>query len=226
MEWLLALLTLLVSNLLLSGDNAVVIAMAAHRLPARQRKLAMLWGALGAIVLRVLLTSVAFYLLNVPLLQAAGGVILLWVGAKLLITEEQDAQVGAHESLGAAVRTILIADVVMSLDNVLAVAGVSRGNLVLMLVGLVLSMPPILFGASLLERLMTKVPWLMYVGSGILGWVAGDMFVTDGIVGPWLLHAGDWMKQLLPILTAVAVVWVGHWLGSRKDDGPRPQEQP
>lgn len=216
LQALVSLFSIVISDLLLSGDNAVVIAMAAHRLPEAQRKRAIFLGAIGAVALRIGLTSVAFYLLGVPLLQAAGGLILLWIGARLLVGEEKESHVQSHDSLGAAIRTILVADLVMSLDNVLAVAGASHGNFWLLVVGLGLSMPPILFGAHFLGQLMDRAPWLMYVGSGILGWVGGQMLMEDSMVGPYLEHWAPWLDLVVPAVTTLAVLAIGYIMGRRK----------
>jgi YjbE family integral membrane protein len=178
-----ALLTIIAIDLVLSGDNAVVIGMAARRLAPEQRRKAIIWGGAGAVVLRVAFTILAALLLHIPLLQAVGGMLLLWIAFKLLRPEG-----AAHEvvqqanSLAGAIRTIIVADAVMSLDNMLAVGGASHGNIWLLLFGLGLSIPILLLGSSVIARLIGRYPWLNYAGAAILVYTAMEMFFNDDIV--------------------------------------------
>src|SRR4029079_4341779 len=154
-----------VIDLVLSGDNAVVIGMASRRLPSEQRRRAIMLGAVGAILLRVTFTAMVALLLGIPLLQAIGGAVLIWIAFKLLREEHNEQSVREGSNLFEAVRTIIIADVIMSLDNILAVGGAAHGNLALLLFGLALSMPIIMFGSNLVALLMNRLPWLVYLGS-------------------------------------------------------------
>lgn len=176
-------LGIIVADLVLSGDNAVVIGMAAHRLPERQRRRAIVIGGAGAIGVRVTFTALATFLLAVPLLQALGGAILVWIAFKLLRQEaEVEAGLNVAASMIEAIRIIILADVVMSLDNILAVGALAHGDVGLLLFGLVLSMTILLFFGRLVAELLEKLPWLAYLGSGILAWTAGEMLVRDRLL--------------------------------------------
>jgi YjbE family integral membrane protein len=212
-------------NILLSGDNAVVIALAARNLPPIQRRKAVFAGSAVAIVLRVMLTVFAVELLQLPYLKWAGALALLWIGAQLLVPEaEHEAGIQAPTHLWAAIRTILVADLAMSVDNVLAVAAAADGGapesrLLLLTLGLGLSIPLIIFGSQLLLGVMERWPVLITVGAALLGYVAGEMIVTDrasesffGSAGP----AHNAAAAAIEIGCAVAVVLVGQWLARRK----------
>ena len=203
-----SVLSIVVINIVLSGDNALVIGMASHQLLPRQRRWAIILGGAGAIVLRIMFTAVAVLLLGVPFLEGIGGLVLAWIAYRLLRAEtENDRQIPANESLVAAVRTIIVADVVMSLDNILAIGGAAHGSVELLILGLVLSMPLILLGSSLLARLMNRFPWLTIVGSVVLTITAARMVVDDPIVAD-ALHG--WMHDVvmvaLSILLTLAVL--------------------
>ena len=216
-----AALSIVVIDLTLSGDNAVVIGMAAHRLPPRQRRLAVVFGASGAIGLRVLFTALAALLLGVPLLQAAGGLVLAWIAYKLLRQEQEETGTSPKhgESLMEAVRIIILADVVMSLDNILAVGGAAHGSIPLLLFGLALSMPIVMFGSSLLASLMNRLHWLVYLGAAVLAWTSGQMVLDDRLVGPYF--PDHWSVRVgLPILVAAVVVAASvHRRRSRPAEG-------
>lgn len=208
---------IIIADLVLSGDNAVIIGMAARKLPEQQRKKAIAIGAGAAVFLRASLTAVASYLLNIPLLMTIGGLLLLWIAFKLLYKEEDDdKQVEAGADLKSAIKTIIIADVVMSLDNVLAVAGAARGNLFLLIFGLALSIPLIMWGSKWVAALMNKFPWLIYVGAAVLGYTAGHMLVEDPIVQKTVLQGQPFLTTSIPYILTVAVVVVGIVLRKRK----------
>ena len=201
MDTISAVLGIIVIDLVLSGDNAIVIGMAAHRLPPKQRRLAILVGGGAAILLRISLTAIAALLLTIPGLQAVGGLLLLWIAFKLLKEEEEDTQgVRTAETFRSAVLTILLADVVMSLDNVLGVAAASNGNLELLLFGLVLSVAILMLGGNLVAKLVDRLWWLAYVGAGVIAWTGTDLLLED----PFLAKAGT----LPPEMHAVAGVAV------------------
>ncbi len=174
-----ALLKIVGVNIVLSGDNAVVIALAARSLPHKQQNQAIFWGSAAAIVMRIILTLFAVALLALPWLKLIGSLLLLWIGIKLLAPEEGDASVTASDSLWVAIRTILIADLVMSLDNVIAVAAAAGGRWGLMIVGLAISIPIVIFGATLLVRLMERWPVIITMGAARIGYVAGEMAGED-----------------------------------------------
>src|SRR4051812_39439925 len=189
-EFWVGLLKIIGVNIILSGDNAVVIALAARSLPQKQQKQAVFWGAGAAIVLRIVLTLFAVALLALPWLKLVGSVLLFWIGIKLLIPEDEDPDIKAHDHLMSAIKTILIADLVMSLDNVIAVAAAAGGNVVLLVLGLAISIPLVIFGATLLIKLMERYPVIITIGAGLIGWVAGEMLATDAALTNWLTGLG------------------------------------
>ena len=180
----LAVLEVIWVNIVLSGDNAVVIALACRGLPAHQRRVGMALGAGVAIVLRLIFTLLVVQLLAMPFLKIGGALLLVWIAVKLLTEdgEGDDDKIAASDRLWHAVRTVAIADMVMSLDNVLAIAAVAKGNLPMLVFGLAVSIPLIVAGATLVMALLSRFPILIWAGAGLLGWVAGEMFITD----PWL----------------------------------------
>ncbi|HWQ61031.1 MAG TPA: TerC family protein [Negativicutes bacterium] len=206
-------------NLILSGDNAVVIALASRNLPRDQRRKAVFWGSLGAVVLRIGLTVVAAYLLQIPYLQFAGGLALLYIAVKLIADDKGEVKCHEASCLSEAIKVILVADVIMSLDNVLAIAGVASGNLLLLGIGLAMSIPLVVFGSQLILSLMDRFPVIIYLGAAILGWTAAKMVVGDAAVGAVL------SAYALPIEVAmtVGVVAAGYWLKGRR--APKPVEQ-
>jgi len=203
-------------NIILSGDNAVVIALAARSLPAQQQRKAVLFGSGAAVVLRVLLTVVAAKLLALSYLQIIGGLLLLWIGVQLLTDDDGE---GGHSSstgtLMAAVRTILVADLVMSLDNVIAVAAAAKGSMLLLILGLGISIPLVIFGSTLMIRLMERFPALILVGAGLIGWVAGETITGDTALAP-LLAGNGWLHWFAPVLGAALVLGLGKWLQYRR----------
>jgi YjbE family integral membrane protein len=209
------LLAIIWVNIILSGDNAVVIALAARSLPERQQKLAIFWGAGAAVVLRILLTLVAIRLLQFPYLKLAGGAALIWIAVQLLIPEEGSDDVAAHPTLVGAIKTILIADIVMSTDNVIAVAAVAKDSAVLLTLGLVISIPLVVFGATLLLKLMERYPIIIALGAAVLGWTAGEMIVTDPAIATWINDHAAWLHWTAPIFGAVLVVALGKWIATR-----------
>ena len=215
-----ALLAIIVANLLLSGDNAVVIAMAARSLPADQQKKAIFWGSAGAIALRIALTIVAVEMLGVPFLKIAGALALLWIGIQLLVDKEDEGEVHAHGTLFAAIRTILVADLVMSVDNVIAVAGAADRapadlRLPLLIVGLATSIPLIIAGSTLLMKVMQRFPIIITLGAGLLGWLAGEMIATDPAVEPWFKRVVPAAELVIGVIGAALVVIVGKCLHLR-----------
>ncbi len=215
-----ALGAIIIANLLLSGDNAVVIAMAARSLPEQQRRKAVFWGSAAAILLRVVLTLAAVQLLQLPYLKMVGAVLLLWIGVQLLNDSGDSDEVKAQGTLAGAIRTILVADLVMSLDNVLAVAGAADRappayQMTLVIIGLALSIPIIIAGSTLLLKVMDRMPFIITLGAALLGYLSGEMFISDPSVVNWfavnLPHAG----LIFGIGGAVLVVAIGKWLNSR-----------
>lgn len=215
-----ALLKIIWVNILLSGDNAVVIALAARNLAADQQRRAIFFGSGAAIVLRVVLTLFAVQLLQLPWLKLIGAVLLLWIGVQLLADGDDDADVHASSSLWVAVRTILVADLVMSLDNVIAVAGAAEtapesARTLLLIIGLGLSIPLIIFGSTLLLKLMQRFPVIITLGAALLGFVAGEMGPTDKAVHDWFNTHMHGLDYAVSITCAVLVVAVGMTLARR-----------
>lgn len=217
-----ALLKIMWVNVLLSGDNAVVIALAARNLQPSQRRAAVFGGSAAAIVLRVVLTLFAVQLLQYPFLKLVGAVLLFWIGMQLLAGEDDEGgDIHASESVGTAIRTILVADLVMSLDNVIAVAAAANSapahtQTALLIVGLALSIPLIIFGSTLLMKLMERFPIIITLGAGLLGFVAGEMALSDPAIAGWvqanLSHA---VALLISLALGVAVVLAGRYMAAR-----------
>lgn len=223
-ETLSAIAAIVVIDLVLSGDNAVVIGMAAHRLPPEQRQRARFYGTAGAIGLRVLFTAMAAILLGIPLLQLIGGALLVWIAIKLLRSEGGGGpgNIKAADTQFEAIRTIIIADVVMSLDNILAVGGVAHGSLYLLGFGLLLSMPIIMWGSGLVSAALDRLSWLAYVGSGVLAWTAGSMMMHDGYVKTWLGEVYR-LDTIVPAVITVVVLGIGYfWRRGAGSDASRP----
>ena len=228
-----ALWKIIVANVILSGDNAVVIALAAHGLEERLRRPAIMFGSLGAILLRVLFCAVIGLLLGAPYLKLIGGALLLWIGVKLITEEEGSADVKAHVTLWAAISTIVVADAVMSFDNAIAIAAAARGNFALITFGLLLSIPIIMLGASLIARLLDRFHWIGLVGAALIGWIAGEVIAGDGrfekvdaagkiveFVQPGSIAA--WLDSILPHAERALAAWgagfvliIGLYLASR-----------
>jgi YjbE family integral membrane protein len=212
---------IVVANLLLSGDNAVVIAMAARSLPPDQRRKAIFWGSAAAIVLRIVLTVVAVKMLQLPYLKIVGAVALLWVGIQLLVDSDEHGEVKAHATLAGAVRTILVADLVMSIDNVIAVAGAADrapadDRLALLIVGLAMSIPLIIAGSTMLMKVMERLPIIITLGAALLGYLAGQMLATDPALEGWLQANVPRAEWIFGVLGVVAVVVAGRWLRLRQ----------
>lgn len=216
-QFWLAVLQIVAIDIVLGGDNAVVIGLACRRLPERQRKLGILWGMVGAIGLRVILILFAVTLLAVPYLKLVGAALLLWIGTKLLLPEDEDEHnIEAGATLMAAIKTIIVADAVMSLDNVIAIAGAAGDSKVLIVFGLLLSIPIIMLGSQLVIKLMDRFPVVIVAGGALLGWIAGGMAVSDVAVNAWFkanVPAAQWIG---PVLGAVVVVAAGKWLSARR----------
>lgn len=207
LEWFLLFLEIMLINIVLSGDNAVVIAMASKNLPLDQRKKAIWWGAFGAIALRLVLTVIAVSVLKVPFVQVIGSFLLLWIAIKLLVEDEGETNVREASTLGKAIWTIILADFVMSLDNVLAIAATAKNDLTIIILGIGLSVPIIIWGSTMVMKLLHRFPILVYIGAGILGYTAGEMFMGDQKIAG-LLH--DKLPHwLVPVLMTAIVIGAG-----------------
>ena len=211
-----ALGSIILANIVLSGDNAVVIAMAARSLPAQHQRKAIFWGSAAAIVMRIILTLIAVEMLKWPYLKIVGALLLLYIGISLL--GEKSGGDEGHKHVGniaAAIRTILVADLVMSLDNVLAVAAAAKGNTPLLVIGLAVSIPLIIFGSTLLLKVMDRFPVIITLGAALLGFLAGEMLFTDPAFVARVGAQTDVVVNAAGAMGALAVVAVGLWLQRR-----------
>ncbi len=210
---------IIVIDLLLSGDNAVVIALACRNLPVGLRKKGILYGVIGAIGLRVVLTFFAVNVLALPYLKFVGGCLLFWIGVKLILPDEDahgEVGIKAESHLWGAVKTIIIADLVMSLDNVIGVAGAAHGNAMLLIFGLLVSIPLIAWSSQLVLKLIDRFPYVIFAGGALLGYVAGEMFVSEALFRS-ILEPHLVLNELIPIAAAVAVIAIAKWLGGSEE---------
>ena len=208
---------IIVINILLSGDNAMVIALACRNLPGKQRRWAVFWGAAGVTALRILLTFFALSLLDLPGLKLVGALLLLWIGIRLIADDGADAhEIRANDRLLSAVRTIVVADLVMSVDNVIAVAAAAKGSVVLLVFGLALSIPLVIVASQLIMKATERFPWLIVAGGGLIAYVAGEMAVTDVAVRGWIDANAHWLHYALPIGCIGLVVGVARVLRMRR----------
>lgn len=215
-----AAVEIIVINILLSGDNAVVIALACRNLPPKQRRWGVIWGAAGAIILRIVLTFFAVSLLTLPYLKVVGAIALFWIGIKLIADEDGgEHEVKASDRLFAAIKTIIVADLVMSIDNVLGVAGAAKGSVLLLVFGLVVSIPLVIAGSQLIMKLVERFPILILAGGGLLGYVAGEMLVTDVALQPWIDANAHWLHWAIPAVGIAIVVGVAKWMQARRAAG-------
>ena len=216
-EWFTRLLGVLGVDLILAGDNAVVIALAVRNLQGKNRRRAILLGALGAVVLRLIFAAIVSYLLLIPFLQVAGGLLLLWIAWKLVNEDHgEEEEVQAGESQWEAIRIIILADVVMSLDNVIALVGVSGGDLLLLATGIALTIPLVIFGAALLTSLLDRFPVLIYAGAGLLVYIAVEMFFGDVALHEYLepYESFEWLVGIAATAVFLAIVWL--WTRHRR----------
>ena len=216
-EFWLRLVSISVLNLLLSGDNALVIALAVRMLPRRQRIAGQIWGAGGAVVLRLIFVGLVSLLLRIPFLQLVGGAVLVWIAVRLVQpASEGEGQVRHGSSLMEAIWIIIVADVTMSLDNVLAVAAAAHGDFALVVIGIALSLPIVVWGAGILARLMNRYVWIVWLGGGVLGYVAGEMMVEDPLVVRSLGEAAAVLHRPLPLVIGASVTGLGWWMAPGK----------
>lgn len=220
-SFLFALLNIIFINIILSGDNAVVIAMAVRSLSPKQRQHGILLGTAGAVLMRIGLTFVAARLLEVPLVKFCGGLLILWIAFKLLMGESEENNEKEVNGLRQAIITILMADLVMSLDNVLGVAGASNGNLILLIVGLATSIPIVVFASKIITRLMDRFPIIVVLGAAVLGRVAGEMIVSDPFMIKTFHEPGHLVAYVLQALLAIGVVITAKmWTQYKVSQGP------
>lgn len=216
-----ALLAIVVIDLVLAGDNAIVIGLAARNLPKENQKKVIIWGTVGAIVIRAVATLAVVWLLKIPGLLLAGGLILLYIAYKLMV-EEKDHDIEAQNSVWAAIRTIIIADAVMGLDNVLAVAGAAHGDFLLVVIGLLISVPIVVWGSTLFLKLIDKYPFIITIGAGVLAWTASKMIVGEKFMKPYFEN--DFVKYGFEILVIIVILGLGT-LKKKKTAGEKAAEK-
>ena len=222
-QFWLAVVQIILIDIVLGGDNAVVIALACRRLPEHQRKLGIFWGVFGAIALRIVLIFFALSLLAIPYLKIGGAILLIWIGIKLLQPEsEGEHEIDASTTLIGAIKTIIVADAVMSLDNVIAIAGAAKDDLSLVIFGLIISVPIIVWGSQLVMKIMDRYPITIAIGAGLLGWIAGDMVVTDVVTKEWVNMQAQYLHWVAPATAAVLVILVGKVMAARQQAKVKP----
>lgn len=205
-EFISGLLAIIMIDLVLAGDNAILIGLAARKLPKEQQKKVIIWGAVGAIVIRIIATLLVVWLLEVPGLHLIGGLLLVWIAYKLLIDEEEH-DVKPADSMWAAIKTIIIADALMGLDNVLAVAGASHGNFALVVIGLLVSIPVVMYGSTLILKLIERFPFIIIIGAGILGWTASKMIVAEPFMHDYF--ANPFIKYGFEAIVVIGILVAG-----------------
>ena len=212
-----AVLQIIAIDIVLGGDNAVVIALACRRLPQKQRNAGIFWGVFGAIALRVILIFFALTLLKISYLKIIGALLLIWIGIKLLQPEPEISEhyIGASTTLLGAIKTIIIADAVMSLDNVIAIAGAAKDSIGLVVFGLIISVPIIVWSSRLVMKLMDRFPIVITIGAGLLGWIAGDMAITDAVTKEWVNVNAAFLHWLSPVCGVFVIIMIGKWLAAR-----------
>ena len=221
-EFWVGLIKIIWINIILSGDNAVVIALAARSLPPHQQRQAVFFGSGAAVVLRIILTVVAAKLLALPYLQIVGGLLLLWIGVQLLSDDDEgEGESKEHGSMVTAIRTILIADLVMSLDNVIAVAAAAQGSMTLLILGLAISIPLVIFGSTLMIKLMERFPIIVVLGAMLIGWVGGETIVSDVALKD-VLVANPWLHYAAAAAGALLVYVIGKALQRRGESSKAP----
>ncbi|RAP76684.1 TerC family protein [Paenibacillus montanisoli] len=215
LDFLSALITIVFIDLILAGDNAIVIGLAARKLPKDQQKKAVIWGTVGAVGIRAIATVLVVYLLNIPWLMLAGGILLLWIAYKLLVDNEEHGNITAGNTLWQSVRTIIIADAAMGLDNVIAVAGAAHGSVPLVLLGLIISIPIVVWGSTLFIKLINKLPWIVYVGSGVLAYTAAKM-ITHEMKLEEFFNSNPAFEWSFMILIVIVIIVAGLWKNSSR----------
>lgn len=225
MDLLSALAAIVLIDLVLAGDNAIVIALAARSLPAALQKKAIIWGTLGAIVVRAAMTLVVVWLLMVPGLRFLGGAALVWIAYKLLVPRQSEDGVHAKpaDNFWAAMKTIVVADALMGLDNVLAVAGAARGNFILVVLGLLISIPIVVWGSTLILKWVDRFPALVYIGAGVLAWTAAQMMLHEPMLAPHLQDRAS-LKAAVYVVVIAGVLGGGYLAGRRRHAVETPRE--
>ena len=219
--WVIAVLQIIAIDIVLGGDNAIIIALACRNLPKHQRLAGILWGAAGAIILRVILVFFATSLMEIPGLRLIGGILLIWIGVKLLTevkTHDLDGKINQSSNLITAIRTIIIADLIMSLDNALAITAAAKGDIGLVVFGLLLSVPIIIWGSALILRLMERFPVIITAGAGLLGWLGGDLMISDKLLFEFIAMSPSATPTMATAIGAIFVIAIGRFLAKAKPE--------
>jgi YjbE family integral membrane protein len=219
-EFILSLLNIIFLDLILAGDNAIVIGLAARNLPSDTQKKAIVFGTAGAVVLRIFATILVVWLLKIPWLLLAGGILLILIAYKLLTSENTSTDIKAGQSLWSAVGTIILADAAMGLDNVIAIAGAAKHNISLVIIGLLISVPIVVWGSTLFIKLINKYPWIIYIGSAVLGFTASSMITDEHQLAPFFDHH-PLLKYLFIIVIIIGILAAGHWKRQSKPEEPQ-----
>lgn len=220
---MIALLKIISIDIILSGDNAVVIAMATRQLPKEQRNKAIVWGTAGAVALRILFAFLIVWLLKIPFVNLIGGLLLLWIAFKVLVGGEETANISASNSLLKAIGTIILADAVMSLDNVVAVAGAANGHIFMLMLGVVISIPIMIYGSVFIVKAMEKYTWIAYAGSGILAWTAGEMILREDHVHDILNIANNSIEYIITAGLTIFILLAGY-ISNKKSRAKRKEK--
>ena len=219
--WVIAVLQIIAIDIVLGGDNAIIIALACRNLPKHQRRAGILWGTAGAIIVRVILVFFATSLMEIWGLRSIGGILLIWIGVKLLTeveTNDLDGKINQSSNLLTAIRTIIIADFVMSLDNALAITAAAKGNIGLVVFGLLLSVPIIISGSALILRLMERFPIIITAGAGLLGWLGGGLIISDKLFAEFITTSLPAAPTMAAAAGAISVVTIGKFLAKPKTE--------
>ena len=219
--WVIAVLQIIAIDIVLGGDNAIIIALACRNLPKHQRLTGILWGTAGAIILRVILVFFATNLMEITGLRLIGGILLIWIGVKLLTeveTHDLDGKINQSSSLLTAIRTIIIADFVMSLDNALAITAAARGDIGLVVFGLLLSVPIIIWGSALILRLMERFPVIITAGAGLLGWLGGGLMINDKLIAEFTAMSPPAFPTIAAAMGVIFVIFIGKFLAKPKPE--------
>lgn len=219
--WVIAVLQIIAIDIVLGGDNAIIIALACRNLPKHQRLAGILWGTAGAIILRVILVFFATSLMEIPGLRLVGGILLIWIGIKLLTeveTHDLDGKINQSSNLLTAIRTIIIADFVMSLDNALAITAAAKGDIGLVVFGLLLSVPIIIWGSALILRLMERFPIIITAGAGLLGWLGGGLMISDKLLAEFTASSLPTTPTIAATVGTIFVIAVGRFLAKPKTE--------
>ena len=209
-DFISGIISIILIDLVLGGDNAILIALATRKLPQANRKKAIFWGVLGAIIVRASMTIVAVYILKIPLIKFVGGVLLIWIAYKLLLDKGKHEEVNSGKNITEAIKTIIFADLLMGIDNILAIAGAARGDILLVILGLLISIPIIVWGSTIILRFIDKFPIIIYIGAGVIAYTAGTMIVEDVLMHEKVFSHMPAADLIVPLTVTGLVLIIGY----------------